>query len=276
MWSQTYFCPLYLGNAGNAKKAMICVLLGNFVLMLILFVSFVAVTPELVKYGLVVILPGGIMEQIVAANSQSQVTILTNLYSWLSNVIPFIADIVIVWRAWALWTNNTKVKWTLLLLTFADIAVSLADSVVHSTVFQRRSNESAISLDWVAVILSLSVNLIATCSIAFQAWLHYKSMNSISSRRRQTRGERILLLLLESGAVYMAVQLLAIITVALSVNASVASTINFVDSLIFEFYIFAASLNPVIIFILVQTQNTYDQSFHLEEMLTLSQQVQLQ
>ncbi|KAF9038258.1 hypothetical protein BDP27DRAFT_788622 [Rhodocollybia butyracea] len=238
-----YCISLYIyfntkGNAGNAKKAMICVLLGNFVLMLILFVSFVAVTPELVKYGLVVILPGGIMEQIVAANSQSQVTILTNLYSWLSNVIPFIADIVIVWRAWALWTNNTKVKWTLLLLTFADIAVSLADSVVHSTVFQRRSNESAISLDWVAVILSLSVNLIATCSIAFQAWLHYKSMNSISSRRRQTRGERILLLLLESGAVYMAVQLLAIITVALS--------------------------------------NTYDQSFHLEEMLTLSQQVQLQ
>ncbi|KAF9045866.1 hypothetical protein BDP27DRAFT_1454983 [Rhodocollybia butyracea] len=262
-----YCISLYIhfrtkGNAGNAKKAMICVLLGNFVLMLMLFVSFVAlVMPDFVKYKLLVTHPEGIMEQIIADDLQSHLKVYNTICSWLGNFIQLIADIVIVWRAWAVWIDNATVKWTLLLLMLADIAVCLADTAVDSTMLAPMSSSSqssseSINLDWVAVVLSLSVNMVATCSIAFRAWLHYKSMKSISIRRKKTKGERILLLLLESGAVYMLFQLLVITTDALNVNAPASSTVGFVGTLATRLYISAASLNPVIIFILVQTHMT--------------------
>ncbi|KAF9076347.1 hypothetical protein BDP27DRAFT_1357833 [Rhodocollybia butyracea] len=249
LYSLAYYISIYIyfktkGDAGNAKHAMICVLLGNYVLMLIFCVSSVASTPETVQHDLILTLPGGIMEQIVAANSRSQITVYQNLLTWLSNLIPLIADAVIMWRAWAVWMDNRKVKGTLLLFMLADIDTTATTAQQNDT--------------------------------AFRAWLHYKSMNSISIRRKKTQSERILLLLVESGAIYIIVQLLMITTLALSTNASGTSTISFVVSLIGQFYVSAASLNPVLIFILVQTQNTYDQSFHLEDISTPSQQAQLQ
>ncbi|KAF9059034.1 hypothetical protein BDP27DRAFT_1371906 [Rhodocollybia butyracea] len=197
------------GNARNAKKALICVLFGKFVLMLILFMSYAAATCMLVKYGLVVTLPGGILEQIEAANLQPHLKVYQNICGWLGNVIPCIGDTVIVWRAWAVWMDNRKLKWTLFLLMLADIAVSLADVAIFPIKFQPRSPQSVAEgtiLDWVTVVMSLSL---------FE---------------------------LGSGAIYMLVQ----------------------------------SLNPAVMFILVQQQNTYDQSFHLEEIPTLSQQAQSQ
>ncbi|KAF9061292.1 hypothetical protein BDP27DRAFT_1429106 [Rhodocollybia butyracea] len=273
-----YCISLYIyfkkkGNAGNAKKAMICVLHGNFALMVMLIVSFVAVTLEVVKYAQVI--SGGSMKQIAIADSKLSRIVENDISIWSGNVIELIADTVIVWRAWAVWMDNTKVKWTLLLLMLADTAVSLADCVAVSATDVLTESQS-ISLDWVAIILSLSVNIVATCLIGFRAWLHHKSMNTISIRRKKTQGERILLLLVESGAIYMLVQLLVIITNALNMNAPVASTIDLVTSFTSQLYISAACLNPVLIFILVQTQNTYDQSFHLKEIPTLSQQAQSQ
>ncbi|KAF9072047.1 hypothetical protein BDP27DRAFT_1320988 [Rhodocollybia butyracea] len=253
---------LYWKNtaATVAKKALICVLLGTFVLMLLRLVCYMAPGLKLVKYGLVVTLPGGIMEQIVVADTQSQVTVYVFISTWSTNIIIAITDAVIVWRAWAIWVDNMKVRWTLLLVMLADIDYQ----------------NSSITLDWVNFILSLSVNIIATCLISFQAWLHHKSIESISITRKRTKGERTLLLLVESGAIYALLQLLTIITSALSAKAPSVSPIYITTLLTTQFYTAAAALNPVAIFILVQTQNTYEQSFHLEQISSLSQQAQSQ
>ncbi|KAF9016468.1 hypothetical protein BDP27DRAFT_1378753 [Rhodocollybia butyracea] len=146
-----------------SKIVFLSILLGIYSMAycVSLYIYFKTKILELLKYGLIVTLPGGVLEQRVA--TESQLTVYNKIHAWLTNFIPLIADTVIVWRAWAVWMDNTKVKWTLLLLILADIA--------------------------------------------FRAWLHHKSMSSISIRRKQTQGERILLLLIESGAIYMLVQL---------------------------------------------------------------------
>ncbi|KAF9065368.1 hypothetical protein BDP27DRAFT_1450261 [Rhodocollybia butyracea] len=261
---------------GGPKKAMTCVLLGTFVLMLVLFVLNMASVPLLVEYNLVEALPGGIMGQIVAAESQSHHSICIKITNGLMNVILLIADTVIVWRAWAVWMNNKKVKWTLLMVMFADISVSLADFIADSRVPSRVN--SAITLDWVYIVLSLFINMIATCLIAFRTWRHHNSVKSFSIGRRRTRAEGVLLLLLESGAIYALLQFIAIIIYGLdSVKATLTSPIPFVTFLICQLYIYAAALNPVVIFILVQIQNTYEQSVHLsEEISTLSRLTQSQ
>ncbi|KAF9069394.1 hypothetical protein BDP27DRAFT_1421033 [Rhodocollybia butyracea] len=259
----------------SAKKAMICALLGTFVLMLLFLGSQAIVIPVLVKYELVVTLPGGIMEQIGAANAETHSSVYDPIHDWVINIIAFIADTVIVWRAWAMWMGNRKVKWTLLLLMLANLAVSVADGFADTDPRHFNQNRSSSTLDWVNFILSFSVNMIATCLISFRAWLHHNSMKSISMiTKKRTQGERILLLLVESGAIYAVLQLLCIITSALSVNAPFSLPLNIPRTITLHLYITAAALNPVAIFILVHTKNTYEQSFHLPEISTLSQQDQ--
>ncbi|KAF9023862.1 hypothetical protein BDP27DRAFT_1371669 [Rhodocollybia butyracea] len=212
------------------------------------------------------------MEQIVAADAQSHIIVYDAIADWLTNIIAIITDAVIVWRAWAMWMDNTKVRWTLLLLMLADIGLGLADSIMGSQTHQSQ----AIALDWISFILSFFVNIIATCLISLRAWLHHKSVKSISITRKWTQGEKILLLLVESGAIYALFELLSIITSALSAEAPLSSPIYNTAALTSQIYWVVAVLNPVAIFILVHTQNTYEQSFHLEVISILSQQAQSQ
>ncbi|KAF9072050.1 hypothetical protein BDP27DRAFT_1320997 [Rhodocollybia butyracea] len=249
-------------HAAGAKKTMICVLLGTFVPMLLIVVSSVVI-PGIVKYGL------------VTAATQTHIIVYNAITSWSSNIIIGVTDAVIVWRAWAMWMDNRKVRWTLLLLMLADIGVSLADCIADFS-SNPTTQSHAITLDWVNLVLSLSVNMIATCLIAVRVWLHHKSIKSISITRKWTKGERILLLLVESGAIYLLLQLLCIIIIASSVKAPLLSPIACAAVLATALYTVGAAVNPIAIFILVQTQNTYEQSFHLEEISALSQQAQSQ
>ncbi|KAF9020863.1 hypothetical protein BDP27DRAFT_1439408 [Rhodocollybia butyracea] len=262
--------------SGSATKAMICVLFGTFVLMLMLFVSHIGFLLGLVKIGLVVSLPGGIMEQSRAADVQPEAILYQNISSWLSNSIILIADAVIVWRACAVWTDSKKVKWTLLMFMLAELesplapGVSLADGVNVSLDFPQEAEVKSIVLDSVTFVLSLNVNVVATCSIAFRAWTHHRSMRSTSSslRRKRTKVEEVLILLVESGAIYALSQLLTIILSVLDEVKTVPQlqlVIAFVTSVITPTCIMCVALNPVAIFILVQTKNTYEQSFYLEE-----------
>ncbi|KAF9072035.1 hypothetical protein BDP27DRAFT_1418399 [Rhodocollybia butyracea] len=224
----------------GAKKVMVCVLISTFVLMLLLLVSGVAPVPGLAKYDLVMTLPGGIMEQIAAAEAESHIIVFDSIYNWLINIIVFVTDAVIAWRAWAMWIDNTKVKLTLLLLMLANICVSLADGVANSDGSSQFNQNNTITLDWVNFILSFSVNMIATCLISFRAWLYHKSTKSIFITGKWTKGERILLLLVESGAIYAVLQLLVIITTALTVRAPSSGPIAFTSTLTIQLYIAAA------------------------------------
>ncbi|KAF9065041.1 hypothetical protein BDP27DRAFT_1450460 [Rhodocollybia butyracea] len=250
-------------------------LLGTFVLVLMLFVSNVASLPLLVKYDLVVSLPGGIMEQRIVADSQSHHTVYIKLSDGLINIILFIADTVMLWRAWAVWMNNKKVKWTLLMLMLADMGVSLADCIAD---FRTPSQVNrVITLDWVYFLLSLFVNMIATCLIAVRTWRHRKSMRSFSVGRRRTKAGGVLLLLVESGAIFALVQLSALIINGLDSARAPPTSIRLVTFLICQLYVFAAAFNPVAILILVHIQNTFEQSFQLSsENSTLSQLAQSQ
>ncbi|KAE9407138.1 hypothetical protein BT96DRAFT_933497 [Gymnopus androsaceus JB14] len=74
--------------------------------------------------------------------------------------------------------------------------------------------------------------------------------------------EAILLLLIESGAIFGVVQVAEIILNVLDIHAAALSS--------FENAIhFLNALNPVALVILIQTGSTYEQSFHLEDVPTL-------
>ncbi|KAE9389426.1 hypothetical protein BT96DRAFT_1025046 [Gymnopus androsaceus JB14] len=242
---------------------MCCLLSGTFVLVTVAFIGNLTENFVLVKYSLRVSLPGGIFAQAEAADSQPLFQIWEQIINWSGNIEQFIADLIIAWRAWALWPNNKTVQWTLISLVLADIGVTIADSVVDTRKELSGANQS-VTLDWVISVLSLLVNVVATSLIAYRAWMYHNSINFVSIRRRKTQMESILLIIVESGGFFGIMQVLTIIFEKLDVNAVAFSPLDLGTRFIINLYSYVAALNPVVIFILVQTQNTYEQSMHLD------------
>ncbi|KAE9390830.1 hypothetical protein BT96DRAFT_980111 [Gymnopus androsaceus JB14] len=243
---------------------MCCLLSGTFVLVTVAFIGNLTENFVLVKYSLRVSLPGGIFAQAEAADSQPLFQIWEQIINWSGNIEQFIADLIIAWRAWALWPNNKTVQWTLISLVLADIGVTIADSVVDTRKELSGANQS-VTLDWVISVLSLLVNVVGTSLIAYRAWMYHRSINVVSIRRKKTRMEAILLILVESGGIFGILQVLTVIFEKLDVHAEAFSPLDLGTRFIINLYSYFAGLNPLVIFILVQTQNTYDQSVHFDK-----------
>ncbi|KAE9383117.1 hypothetical protein BT96DRAFT_1040257 [Gymnopus androsaceus JB14] len=217
-----------------------------------------------IKSGLVVLLPEGIMAQEMAANLEIAVTNI--LEGWSGNVL--IADMAIVWRAWALWTENRLIKWTLLITLLVDIGISIADAIVDTKEYLKFNVDNIVALDWVNTVLNLAVNIVATLLIAHRAWTHHQLTHAIL-RNKKTQVEVILLFMVESGAIFGVVQVSNIIIQAFDIHAAPVSSLENANNFLSLLFVYSSALNPVALVILFRTGNTYEQSFHLEDIPTL-------
>ncbi|KAE9389608.1 hypothetical protein BT96DRAFT_980660 [Gymnopus androsaceus JB14] len=248
-------------NNGWAHKALITLLLAGFVMVVLSTCSNVVANLLLVKFGLVLSLSRSLTAQEMAANLKAIIPGM--LSDWSGSFIFLIADTAIVWRAWALWAKNRPIKLILLIILLADIGISFADSVVDTKEVINLINNT-VTLDLLSTALNVTVNIVATLLIAYRAWTHHQSTRVIL-RSKKTEVEAILLLMVESGAIFGVVQLSFIIIQALDLRAApispTANAIFFLNTL----YVYSAALNPVALVILVQTGNTYERSSHLED-----------
>ncbi|KAE9398621.1 hypothetical protein BT96DRAFT_940013 [Gymnopus androsaceus JB14] len=244
-------------NNGRAHKALIALLLVGAVMMVLTTCANIATNLLLVKFSLVVSLSEGPIAQQMAANQKSTFVI---------------ADTAIVWRAWALWIENRLVKWTLFIILLADIdglVITIADAVVDNDGSTNSTTLNTVTLDWLSTALNLTVNIVATLLIAYQAWSYYCSTHAIF-RNKKTQVEAILLLMVESGAIFGVVQLSNIIIQALDLDpTSVVSPIVYARFFLDILYMNSAAINPVALVILIHTGNIYEHSIHLEDIPSL-------
>ncbi|KAE9394736.1 hypothetical protein BT96DRAFT_978377 [Gymnopus androsaceus JB14] len=257
---------LQKNNNGWAHKGLIALLLAGFAMTVLFTCADIAVNLLLVKLGLVEPLPGGPMAQEMTAELKAFVVDI--LVAWSGSFIILIADIAIVWRAWALWAEHRLIISTLLIFLLADIGIGIADSVVDSKALINSSGNNTATLDWLSTTLNLTVNIVATFLIAYRAWTHHRSTHTIL-RNKKTQVEAILVLMVESGAMFGVVQVATIIFNALDIQAADFSPVDDADFFLDSLYIYSAALNPVALVILIQTGNTYEHSFHLEDVTSL-------
>ncbi|KAE9385930.1 hypothetical protein BT96DRAFT_928567 [Gymnopus androsaceus JB14] len=246
---------------GRAHKALIALLLAAFVLVALTTCAAIANNLLIVKLSLMVSLSGGLLAQEMAAGLKGEA--INVLEEWPESFIFLIADTAIVWRAWALWAENRVIKWMLLVILLADIGVNIADAVVD-TKADLSFIQNTVTLDWLSTVLNLAVNIVATLLIAYRAWTHHQTTHAILQSKR-TPVEVILLLMIESGAIFGVVQVTNITFDALDTHATEFSPVDTAKSLLAQLYIYSAVLNPVALVILIHTGNTYEHSFHLED-----------
>ncbi|KAL1701522.1 hypothetical protein EV121DRAFT_294165 [Schizophyllum commune] len=163
-----------------------------------------------------------------------------NVSSQLCIRFNFLAsDVIVVWRAWVLWQDCPLTKGALTLCMVGSILVVIVDYIWEASV--RKPIPAAYSLMvWVPVLFT---NVVATSFVACKYW-HYRRglKDAIGLRRKSTRVERLLALLLESGLAYCFIVLLMLALTVESdfhpdkLNPSAINTLTTAYHIIAEIY----------------------------------------
>ncbi|KAJ3762953.1 hypothetical protein EV360DRAFT_78817 [Lentinula raphanica] len=157
-------------------------------------------------------------ESVAQTQAQSSfngyIAIQQYMSSWPASINVLLSDCIVVWRAWILFQEEKFRRLVLVVLMVANLGVNISDCI-WSTISakQQLQGEDAAAgslrvgntLNWLSITLSLVVNVYATVIIALKARIHRCFMSDARLRKR-THAQSILLLLVESGAIYCATQ----------------------------------------------------------------------
>ncbi|KAI0319941.1 hypothetical protein OF83DRAFT_1169733 [Amylostereum chailletii] len=180
-----------------------------------------------------------------------------------SNINLLLSDAVVVWRAWILWERNKFVLTSCSVLFTATLAMagftiyqqSVPDSgsqnLLESQYGLPNATTSAVV---VSLSLSLAANLWSTALIAYKAW-HYRRSIAAHLQRGDKKNmvEKLLTLLLESGAIYSCIQAAFVVSFALSPQSESSITLKLFTSIIPQI----SGIYPTIIIVLVCFQKTH-------------------
>ncbi|KIK57556.1 hypothetical protein GYMLUDRAFT_752883 [Collybiopsis luxurians FD-317 M1] len=128
------------------------------------------------------------------------------MLSWPSAISLLLSDYIVSWRAWMLFQHNRRVKLALIFLMVVNVGLNIASCIwadveIHS-LFSFGS-----FFTWLPLIPSLMVNIYATLLIALKAWKYRQLMIQLElPRTMKSRAQTVMLLLIESGAVFCAIQ----------------------------------------------------------------------
>ncbi|KAE9397998.1 hypothetical protein BT96DRAFT_940523 [Gymnopus androsaceus JB14] len=121
-----------------------------------------------VKVGFMQQLSGGVEEQALVANNAASPWDAQN--NWTITLGLMFGDGIVTWRACAVWPGMRSIRYVLVGLMAANIAVNLADCIVGNLVSLNEITETTPALNDASTFLSLAVNMIATLTVAVKVW----------------------------------------------------------------------------------------------------------
>ncbi|KIY68952.1 hypothetical protein CYLTODRAFT_421179 [Cylindrobasidium torrendii FP15055 ss-10] len=118
----------------------------------------------------------------------------------LERVSYFISDSVVVWRTWCIYQDNLWIKLFLCFLTASNFATSLACGILDGA----RIPVNGRVKNFLGTLPLLLTNFSTTVLCAYKVWEYRRQIKTpaYGSRRKNTLIENVLLLLVESGALY--------------------------------------------------------------------------
>ncbi|KAJ3770910.1 hypothetical protein FB446DRAFT_129481 [Lentinula raphanica] len=150
-------------------------------------------------------LPGGLLARIDSANNHVEAWQYINTPTWATTINILLSDCIVAWRVWILFQQEKFWRLALVALMVANVGVGIAYCIVWVGMQARAGVTGYITLTWISITLSLAVNLSSTSLISLKAWNLHRSMTN-AGLHKKTRVQRILWLLVESGAVYCVIE----------------------------------------------------------------------
>ncbi|THU84279.1 hypothetical protein K435DRAFT_843738 [Dendrothele bispora CBS 962.96] len=139
---------------------------------------------------------------------------------WFTIFNNAIGDIIIAWRAYVLWPNSFAIRFVLFVSLVGVIGLYIYNNVAYIIAVKSEKTTNVISLaDSLAYFLSFGNNLFSTCCIFLRAWKFKETMRKALLQANQSSAYQILILFVEGGLVFAAVQL--IYAILMRLNASI-------------------------------------------------------
>ncbi|GLB42545.1 hypothetical protein LshimejAT787_1105600 [Lyophyllum shimeji] len=135
--------------------------------------------------------------------------VLDQITNWTVPCLIIVNDSVVTWRAWALCTSRRRLMVVPLLLLFGTYSASLA-FLALTTAIKEPPRFNIDALRYAIGALSLSTNATSTLIISYRLWMCRKAWQ-VGLDNRWSQAEKILLMIVESGALYFALQLVTVI-----------------------------------------------------------------
>jgi len=179
-----------------------------------------------------------------AAGINNKTAIITMV---LQRLAYFISDSIVVWRAWLLWNRNIFVKLLLVICLLGTITATFIEGALTVTDIIPESGPSTLMF----TLPLLITNLCATIFMGLRIWEYRGSMSELSGSRMN----KMLLIFLESSALYCVFWVLAILGTLGNVASPIA-TAAIMGSLPY-----ITSIYPVVVVVLVTLEkNDYGSS----------------
>jgi len=128
---------------------------------------------------------------------------------WPGNINLLVGDIVVVWRAWALWEGHTAIQWMLVTFGICNGVANIVDILFNAIAKVPAQSGSVVRQlsQNLFLVISLALNILATILIAYKTWIHANATRGLSSdRQKRSPSVNVLVFLLESGATFCILQ----------------------------------------------------------------------
>ncbi|KAJ3718205.1 hypothetical protein C8R42DRAFT_136151 [Lentinula raphanica] len=175
---------------------------------------------------------------------------------WLGGVngLAYISgDGIVVWRSWAIWNGRRSVLVLPLFFLFATFAIFITSCTIRTIADVNPSiippNTLFGSLTIAGFTASIATNFTSTVLIGIKAYQHRKFMNTLDMSN--TMVVKILLLLTESGGLYIAFQIIQICVAFLDDSQLSNSSFNIASHVWGVVMNFVSAMYPMLIVLIV-------------------------
>jgi hypothetical protein len=186
----------------------------------------------------------------------------TYTQNWPKTINVLLSDFIVCWRTWALFWDDKVWKVILVIFMGANTGINIAEPIWDDIDVIILAGLGSGVLDWLSTAISLSVNLLATAMVAYRAWRHYHFMAEASIAHK-SRSIRLMLLLVESGAIFCAFQFLYTVVSILSATLPIeqpTSKWKLSSLVITQIFVVTTALYPVAVCIFIHTTDSATQS----------------
>ncbi|KAF5376255.1 hypothetical protein D9615_008458 [Tricholomella constricta] len=176
-------------------------------------------------------------------------------------LLPILSDSVVLWRAWVLYLDKQWVMLVPCAFLFGTIGTTFA-FLVFDVKYYRTSMLDPIARELVKAFttLSLGTNVAATSLIFYKLWAHLRFLRRMGIKQNSTSPvQKILIVLVESGLAYCALQLSMILVQF--VPAPPVLSVKIARAILLNFLMALTAIYPSIIILVVSLQHSTAESF---------------
>jgi len=226
-----------------------------------------AVTGTIIIQSMIVFTQAKLGLMYKVSNPPFNVVIGDDIEGFLSAVMIVVGDFVICWRAWVLLPQEKFWRSVLATILIGNTVANLADPIFGVFETDNQSNKSHIVVDWISLAFSLLANTTAIALIGWKAWTHYHTMRKLLVCRI-SRVQKTLLLFVESGALFLVLQLYSLMGKIMpsmqSFDMTSSLSMSLVSTIGQDLWVASAAIYPVAIIILIHSQNSpIEESFYI-------------